>query len=331
MACLKEIMECAATMSVPCFKEMAEGVNPSVVNALALVGGLVLVRSALCLLGAVFTTFLRPGKNLKKYGEWAVVTGATDGIGKAMAFEMAKKGMSVLLISRTESKLVGAEAELKAACPKVSVEHLAIDYSNFDASLQAKVAEAIANKDVGVLVNNVGVSYSFPKYFDELTDEEMKSLVEMNVNSTVSMTRLALPGMVARKRGAIVNFGSGAAMNPSALLAGYAGAKGFIVKLSESMNVEMAPKGIHVQCQVPLMVATKLSKIRKSSLTVPSPKAYAKAGVGAIGYGAVVSPYWSHKLQLLALRVIPGSDAFVFKMHKGIRARALKKLASKKD
>lgn len=77
MACFKEIMECAATMSVPCFKEMAAGVDPSVVNALALVGGLVLVRSALCLLGAVFTTFLRPGKNLKKYGAWAVVTGAT--------------------------------------------------------------------------------------------------------------------------------------------------------------------------------------------------------------------------------------------------------------
>lgn len=93
----------------------------------------------------------------------------------------------------------------------------------------------------------------------------------------------------------------------------------------------MAPKGIHVQCQVPLMVATKLSKVRKASLTIPSPQAYAKAGVGAIGYGAVVSPYWSHKVQLLALRVIPGSSAVVFNMHKGIRARALKKLASKKD
>lgn len=77
MACLKEIMGCATTMSVSCFKEMAEGVDPTVVNALALVGGLALARCALCLLGAVFTTFLRPGKNLKKYGKWAVVTGAT--------------------------------------------------------------------------------------------------------------------------------------------------------------------------------------------------------------------------------------------------------------
>lgn len=59
-----------------------------------------------------------------------------DGIGKAMAFQMAKKGMSVLLISRTESKLADAEAELKAACPAVAVEHLAIDYSDFNDASQ---------------------------------------------------------------------------------------------------------------------------------------------------------------------------------------------------
>ncbi|CAM9740926.1 unnamed protein product [Hapterophycus canaliculatus] len=248
-----------------------------------------------------------------------------------MAFQMAKKGMNVLLISRTETKLVDAEAELKAACPSVTVEHLAIDYSDFNATLQAKVGAAIADKDVGILVNNVGVSYPFPKFFDELTDDEMKSLMEMNVNSTVWMTRLTLPGMVARKRGAIVNFGSAAAVNPTALLAGYSGAKGFILKMSESMHVEMAAKGIHVQCQVPLMVATKLAKIRKASLTAPSPATYAKAGVGAIGYEAVVSPYWAHKMQLLVLKVVPWSEAVVFNIHKGLRARAFKKLASKKD
>lgn len=97
------------------------------------------------------------------------------------------------------------------------------------------------------------------------------------------------------------------------------------------MHVEMAAKGIHVQCQVPLLVATKLAKIRKASLTAPSPKAYAKAGVASIGYGAVVSPYWTHKLQLFALSVVPWSESVVFSMHKGLRARALKKLAAKKD
>lgn len=58
-----------------------------------------------------------------------------------MAFEMAKKGMNVLLISRTESKLVDAETEIKAACPSVEVAHLSIDYSNFDATLQVSEVE----------------------------------------------------------------------------------------------------------------------------------------------------------------------------------------------
>lgn len=97
------------------------------------------------------------------------------------------------------------------------------------------------------------------------------------------------------------------------------------------MNVEMAPKGIHVQCQVPLLVATKLAKIRKASLTAPSPVTYAKSGVAAIGYDAVISPYWAHKLQLFVLGIVPWSENVVFSMHKGLRARALKKLASKKD
>lgn len=70
----------------------------------------------------------------------------------------------------------------------------------------------------------------------------MKSLMEMNVSSTVWMTRLALPGMVARKRGAIVNFGSAAALNPSALLAGYSGAKGFILVRARTVFVCILPR-----------------------------------------------------------------------------------------
>ena len=63
-----------------------------------------------------------------------------------MAFEMAKKGMNVLLISRTESKLVATEEELKAICPKISVEHLAIDYSNFDAALQVSELHCLGRR-----------------------------------------------------------------------------------------------------------------------------------------------------------------------------------------
>jgi 17beta-estradiol 17-dehydrogenase / very-long-chain 3-oxoacyl-CoA reductase len=124
--------------------------------------------------------------------------------------------------------------------------------------LQAAVKAALNGKDVGVLVNNVGVSYPHPKYFHELTDSELEGLTTLNVTSTVAMTRLALPAMLEKRKGAIVNMASAAAVAPTALLSGYSGAKGYVLKLSESLNVEYAPKGIHVQCQVPLLVATKV-------------------------------------------------------------------------
>jgi len=67
----------------------------------------------------VYAKTLRPGKNLKKYGDWAVITGATDGIGEAIAFECARKGLSVLLLSRTESKLQATSKALSEKYPKV--------------------------------------------------------------------------------------------------------------------------------------------------------------------------------------------------------------------
>lgn len=140
----------------------------------------------------------------------AVITGATDGIGKAMAFEFAKQGMNVVLISRTQSKLDECAAELKARYPKIDVKVLAIDYSQFNAKARASVDALLQPLDVGVLVNNVGMSYPFCQYFHELSEENVAQLMSLNVDSTTWMTKIVLPGMIARKRGSIVNISSGA-------------------------------------------------------------------------------------------------------------------------
>ncbi|KAJ1444138.1 hypothetical protein B484DRAFT_388968, partial [Ochromonadaceae sp. CCMP2298] len=107
-------------------------------SALAILGGLVLLSYAYGLLKGVYARCLRGGKNLKKYGSWAVVTGATDGIGKAMAFEFARKGLNVVLISRSEDKLQACAEELKAK-HSVEVKTLAVDYGRFDAATRTTV------------------------------------------------------------------------------------------------------------------------------------------------------------------------------------------------
>lgn len=243
------------------------------------------------LLNEIYKYFFRPSKNLKKFGKYAIITGATDGIGKAYAFALAKRGLSVILISRTESKLADVAKEIDAKNFKdvEKTKYIVCDYSNFDEKTRARVAKELEGLDIGVLVNNVGQSYRYPRFFHELPNEEIDALIEMNINSTVWMTKFVIEGMVERKRGTIVNLSSGSADYTMPLLAEYAAAKMFVERFSESLNAEYKGKGITVQCQIPFYVATKLAKMRKS-LMVPTAESYVWMSMRWIGHSGVVSP-----------------------------------------
>jgi len=304
------------------------------VKILAGLGSFILAKAFLQFLGAVYRQFLRPGKNLVKLGKYAVITGATDGIGKAYALALAKKGMSIVLISRTEAKLQAVKEEIDGKkYSGVDVKFIVCDYSNFDDKAKANVKAQIAGLDIGVLINNVGVSYRYPMYFHELSDEEVDALVEMNVNSTVWMTRFVLGGMVEKKKGAIVNISSGSAMYTLPLLANYSAAKSFIEKFTLALHAEYKSKGISVQCQIPFYVSTKLAKMR-TSFTVPSPSKFTKLGIKCIGHDdPVVSPYWVHACMGYVMDRLPTSivASVIMSMHQGIRKRGLKKDAAKKS
>lgn len=138
---------------------------PLALKVLAGVGGFLATRLALQLLAGVYAFFLRPSKNVTKFGKWAIVTGATDGIGKGLALELARKGSNVVLMSRTQKKLEEVRDAILAKYPKVQVEILAVDFTKIDEpSVRDAIKKVIAKvEDVGVLFNNVGVSYDFPE------------------------------------------------------------------------------------------------------------------------------------------------------------------------
>jgi len=298
----------------------------SIVQAIGL---LYVAQTALSFLNVIFKTVIRPGKNLKKsYGEWAVVTGATDGIGKAMAGEMAKKGMNVLLVARSKDKLKAVQAEFAEKYPKVTIETEIVDFGNFSVKDCARMTETLSKKEVGVLVNNVGVSYAFPQYFDELTEGEIQSLLTINIESVVWMTRAVLPQMLQRKKGAVVNMSSASARPPNPLLTVYSSTKGFVENFTKSLALEYANKGIDFQCQSPLFVATaivfpnsKKPPEARASLGTPTPKTYAKYAVARIGYDTMVSPYPVHEIFMWMQARIPDSliGAGVLSMHVGLR------------
>lgn len=129
-----------------------------------------------------------------------------------------------------------------------------------------------------------------------------------------------------------MNIGSAAGVSSSPLLAEYSAAKSYVTAFAKSLDVEYHSKGIHCQCQIALFVATKLAKIRKASLFVASPSGYARAAVASIGYESVISPFWSHKLQIWFLTILPdfAADMIVNNMHQGIRKAGIKKEAKEK-
>jgi len=306
----------------------AEDPLPAVLVA---VGGAVILNFGLGLLGLLWKYQFRPSVKLTKCGKYAVVTGATDGIGKAYALTLAKRGMSLILISRTESKLkaVAEEIDAYATEKKKDIEktkYIVCDYSNFDEATRARVAKELEGLDIGVLINNVGQSYRYPRFFHELSPEEIGAIIEMNINSTVWMTKMVIDGMVERKRGTIVNLSSGSADHTMPLLAEYGAAKMFVERFSESLDAEYRGRGIRVQCQIPFYVATKLAKLRKS-LTVPTANAYVFMSMRWLGHGGVVQPFWLHGIQGWVMKVLPSFlvDSAVMSMHAGIRKRGLKK------
>jgi len=279
------------------------------------------------LLYGIYRHFLRSGKNLvKKYGQWAVITGSTDGIGKAFAFELARKKLNVLLVARDQQKLEQVAKEIEEK-HHVETKIAVLDFLHYDAEILQSAAKGL---DIGILINNVGMSYPFPQFFGELEAGLTDKLIKLNVESTTKTTEVFLPIFVRAKRGAIVNISSAAALFPSPLLAVYSGTKAFVDRFSVSLHHEYRKKGVDIQLQNPLFVTSKLSKIRNASITVPSPDTYARAAVKCIGYDAQISPYWAHALQLWLMSWAPTHIVaqIALRMHLPLRSRALAKLKS---
>ncbi|KAL0288157.1 UNVERIFIED_CONTAM: Very-long-chain 3-oxoacyl-CoA reductase 1 [Sesamum calycinum] len=298
-------------------------------------GFLSILKLSLSILKWVYVNFLRPGKNLKKYGSWALITGPTDGIGKAFAFQLARKGLNLVLVGRNPDKLKDVSESIQSKYGSTQIKNVVVDFSGDLDEGVSRIKEVIEGLDVGVLINNVGVSYPYARFLHEVDDKLLSDLIKVNVEGTTKMTQAVLPGMVKRKKGAIVNIGSGAAIViPSdPLYSVYAATKAYVDQFSRCLYVEYKKSGIDVQCQVPLYVATKMASIRRSSFFVPSTDGYARAALRWIGYEPRCTPYWPHSLLWALASSLPESaiDAWRLKFCLGIRKRGSSKTQGRRS
>ncbi|KAK9345336.1 hypothetical protein V1522DRAFT_382485 [Lipomyces starkeyi] len=284
--------------------------------------------------------YILSGKNLKKYGAgkgaWALITGASDGIGKEFSLQLAKKGFNVVLVSRTESKLVDLSSEINRKY-KVETKILPFDFTENKSSDYAALAALIEPLDVTVLINNVGQSHSIPVPFAEVDDTELTNIIAINDIATLKVTKLVIPKLIAKKMGLILTMGSFGGLFPTPYLSVYSGSKAFLQHWSTALAAELKPNGIDVELVLSYLVTSAMSKVRKSSTLIPNPKMFVASTLssvglqrGAQGRTATSTPYWSHAIFQFFVESTVGIWSGIvsnqnLQMHIAIRKRALKK------
>ncbi|NXA07839.1 HSDL1 protein, partial [Sapayoa aenigma] len=244
---------------------------------------------------------------VKQYGKWAVVTGSTDGIGKAYAEELAKRGVNIILISRNKEKLEAVSRSISETY-KVETDFIVADFSKGHEPYPA-IKEALKDREVGILVNNVGTLHAYPEYFTNLPEDILWDMIHINIASANMMTHIVLPGMVKKKKGAIVNVSSAVCCHPTPLLTAYGASKSYLDYFSRALHYEYASKGIFVQSLTPFVIATKLvpfkSTTSERSFPFVSPGTYASHAISTLGLSTRTTGYWLHALQFTLGEHVP--------------------------
>lgn len=320
-----------------------------------LVGVVKVTTLSLSFASLIFDLFLLPKTSYSKYGaksgKWAVVTGASDGIGKEYALQLAAKGFNIVLVSRTQSKLelISTDIETKY---KVQTKIVAFDASTDEDINYAKIRKAIEDIPVTVLINNVGQSHSIPVPFLETEEKELQDIITINNTVTLKITQVVATAIKQttagdkKVKGLILTMGSFGGLLPTPYLATYSGSKAFLQQWSNALSGELAASNIDVELVISYLVTSAMSKIKYASATIPNPKNFVRSALNGVGRrnGAqerfgTSTPYWSHAIMHFAIHNSVGvyskiANTLNFNMHKSIRTRALKKaarLAKKKD
>lgn len=227
----------------------------------------------------------------ERYGDWAVVTGASAGIGEAFARVLAGEGFSLVLTARREERLRSLADELEKRFD-ITVRIVPVDLAEADGA--DRLATAVADLDIGMLVNNAGVGYA--GRFDKQDTDRLRSLVTVNcVAPTVLASRLLFGagGMVARGRGAVIFTGSAAGRQPMPLHAVYAATKAFDLLLGEALYVELGDANIDVLVVEPGPVKTEFQEAAdETSHATVEPIEVVKTALESLGRQPSVLTTW---------------------------------------
>ena len=241
---------------------------------------------------------------------YTLITGASAGIGQAIAERFAANGHDLVLVARRQ-------AELEALAAKLSHDHgidaLPISADLTDDDAPEYLLEIIGARDVGILVNNAGVLSSGS--FRRMDDDAIEAMIELNIGALTRMCHEFADRLVERGGGRIVNIASIAAFQPVPNLAVYAATKAYVLSLSEALSLELARKGVTVTAVCPGYTDTAMlrgpvteaaGKINIPEFTVLDPETVARAAYKACMRGdAIEVPGIGYSAAMAVTGVLP--------------------------
>lgn len=186
----------------------------------------------------------------------ALITGAGKGIGKAIALALAKEGVNVILIARTQEEIDNVAA--KATALRVKALAITADVANMD-SVNTAVTKALSEfGTIDILINNAGIA-AFGKFL-EMEPTDWERIIQVNLMGTYYTTRAVLPNMIERQTGDIINISSTAGLNGNAVTSAYSASKFAVLGLTDSLMQEVRKHNIRVTALTPSTVATDMAR-----------------------------------------------------------------------
>lgn len=242
-------------------------------------------------------------------GRWALVTGASSGLGVDFARELAKRGANVILVARREERLREVADELRDA-HDVETEVLSMDLATEDAPERLHEAVAELGHDVDVLISNAGFGV-YGDYLDIPWERERK-MIQLDVATVAGLTKLFGRDMAERGWGRMLQVSSIGAYQPTPTYAAYSAAKSFVLSFSEAVSFELESKGVSSTAISPGVTATEFLEVSGQKKTLYQRLMMMKSGtVARIGIDAMLAgrrsvvPGLGNKLSAFFVRLIP--------------------------
>jgi uncharacterized protein len=244
---------------------------------------------------------------------YALITGASKGIGKAIAFELASRKNDVLLVARSADLLQQIAAEIQAKFA-VKVAFFATDLAANDAAEKVKNFCETNNFDINILVNNAG--YGLNGSFENLPIQEQLNMMQLNMNVLVQLCHAFLPMLKQQQKAYILNVSSTTAYQAIPFMGLYAASKAFVLSFSRALKIELKKTSVSVTCLVPGSTATDFSNragiseelVKKGENVTMSSEAVAKIAIDSMMAGnAEIIPGFVNKIGAFFPRFLPKS------------------------